>query len=80
MVIPCRVLSSDARRRAPVIRILRGLASRRLPCGCLLGIYETYDGRVVTFIDARGEECGDRAHARDGQAIVEEPASTSASA
>ena len=34
-------------------RILRGLTSRHLSCGCVLGVYETYDGRVVIIIDVR---------------------------
>ena len=38
-------------------RILRGLTSERLACGCVRGVYETYDGRVVTVIDALGDEC-----------------------
>ena len=44
------------------MRILRGLTSRLLPCGCMAGIYETYAGRVVTLLDARGEACPDSAH------------------
>jgi len=31
------------------MRILRGLTSRLLPCGCIAGIYETYDGQVVAL-------------------------------
>ena len=38
-------------------RILRGLTSHRLACGCTQGVYETYDGRVVAILDARGEGC-----------------------
>ena len=44
------------------MRILRGLSSRLLPCGCLAGIYETYDGNVVTILDERDETCRDRRH------------------
>lgn len=43
-------------------RILRGLSSRTLPCGCLLGIYETYGGGVIEVIDAKGAACFDAAH------------------
>lgn len=43
-------------------RILRGLSSRLLPCGCLLGIYETYEGTVIGLVDARAAECGLTAH------------------
>jgi hypothetical protein len=44
------------------MRILRGLSSRFLSCGCLAGIYETYDGGVVAIIDARSKSCADPAH------------------
>jgi hypothetical protein len=44
-------------------RILRGLTSHVLACGCLVGVYETYDGRIVTVLDARGDACHDAAHA-----------------
>ena len=44
------------------MRILRGLSSRLLPCGCLTGIYETYDNEVVGIIDARGSSCADESH------------------
>ena len=43
-------------------RILRGLTSRRLSCGCVLGVYETYDGRVVSILDVRGDRCQDARH------------------
>lgn len=39
------------------MRILRGLTSRLLPCGCIAGVYETYDGAVVTLLDDRSPEC-----------------------
>jgi hypothetical protein len=39
------------------MRILRGLTSRLLPCGCIAGVYETYDGAVVTLLDDRGPDC-----------------------
>lgn len=44
------------------MRILRGLRSRLLPCGCVAGIYETYDSEVVTLLDERNETCSDAAH------------------
>ena len=44
------------------MRILRGLRSRLLPCGCVAGIYETYDGEVVTLLDDRNEACQDATH------------------
>ncbi len=43
-------------------RILRGLSSRLLSCGCLLGIYETYDGIVIGLVDSKGGECAVAAH------------------
>ncbi len=42
------------------MRILRGLSSKVLACGCIAGVYETYDGRVVTVIDAPSTSCADR--------------------
>jgi hypothetical protein len=52
------------------MRILRGLTSRLLPCGCIAGIYETYDGQVVALLDERQASCGNRAH-RTGTQIPE---------
>ncbi len=49
-------------------RILRGLGSRWLPCGCLLGIYETYDGRVVSILDTRDEQCREPRHQNGAEA------------
>ena len=45
------------------MRILKGLSSRLLPCGCVAGVYETYEGEIVTIIDAPGPSCADTAHA-----------------
>ena len=44
------------------MRIRRGLGSRRLPCGCVAGIYETYRDEIVTIIDAREAGCGHPGH------------------
>jgi hypothetical protein len=44
------------------MRLLRGVAGRVLPCGCLVGIYETYDGTVVATIDACGSSCRETGH------------------
>ena len=52
------------------MRILRGLTSRLLPCGCMAGIYETYDGTVVTLLDDRGADCRIPTHVA-GSAIPE---------
>ncbi len=53
-------------------RILRGLTSERLPCGCGRGIYETYDGRVVAVFDERGESCQVRGHDTGTVVVVAE--------
>ena len=44
------------------MRIRRGLASRRLACGCVAGVYETYRDEIVTILDAKGPHCGESAH------------------
>ena len=44
------------------MRILRGLTSRVLPCGCVAGVYETYDGHVVTLLDERESTCQINTH------------------
>jgi len=40
-----------------MMRIRRGLGGRRLPCGCVAGIYETYRDEIVTILDATGTGC-----------------------
>jgi hypothetical protein len=52
------------------MRLLRGLGSQVLPCGCLEGIYETYNGPVVSIIDVRGGQCDDETHRVGEQRIV----------
>lgn len=54
------------------MRLLRGLGSRLLPCGCLAGIYETYADTTVTIIDARGEHCDNMGHTVGGVMPFEE--------
>jgi hypothetical protein len=44
------------------MRIRRGLGSRRLPCGCVAGIYETYRDEIVTIVDAPAAGCDDPGH------------------
>jgi len=44
------------------MRILRGLSSKSLPCGCLAGVYETYDGHVVAILDAKSTGCPNLSH------------------
>jgi hypothetical protein len=53
--MPAAGVSSD-------MRFLRGLAGKVLPCGCLIGVYETYEGGVIATIDARGAACSDPQH------------------
>jgi hypothetical protein len=60
------------------MRILRGLTSRLLPCGCMAGVYETYDGTVVTLLDDRYADCPVPSHV-DGQPLPEFTAIPSAS-
>jgi hypothetical protein len=52
------------------VRLLRGLGSQLLECGCLTGVYETYDGTVVVLIDARGRNCPFSEHQRHAAADV----------
>src|SRR5215208_3400086 len=54
-----RILEAD------MPRILRGLDSRALACGCLVGVYETYRGQTIAIIDAKGVTCAERAHRVD---------------
>jgi hypothetical protein len=44
------------------MRILRGLSSRFLTCGCLVGVYETYDSEIVNILDARSASCREPEH------------------
>jgi hypothetical protein len=44
------------------MRILKGVGSKLLPCGCLIGRYETYAGITIDIIDARGAGCPDAGH------------------
>jgi hypothetical protein len=52
------------------MRILRGLTSRLLACGCVAGVYETYSGKIVTLLDERQSTCKDANHV-EGQEIPE---------
>ena len=56
-------------------RMLRG---RMLPCGCSVGVYETYSGEIVRIIDACAPGCSSPSHSVDAvvgaeDAIDEEP-------
>ncbi len=46
------------------MRILRGLTSRVLSCGCVAGVYETYDGDIVVLLDDRQATCANPLHQR----------------
>jgi hypothetical protein len=52
------------RARNTGIRV--GLRSQLLPCGCTVGIYETYRGEIVAVLDAKGPQCRDAAHVNNG--------------
>jgi hypothetical protein len=54
------------------MRLLRGLGSQLLPCGCLAGVYETYDDTTVSIIDARGDSCAKDDH-RPGLVVPMSP-------
>jgi hypothetical protein len=60
------------------MRILRGLSSRFLPCGCLAGVYETYDGEIVGILDARSSSCADSAHVLGNAVPIQPPAQIAA--
>ena len=53
-----------------MLRILRGLGSRALPCGCLVGIYETYASETVAIVDAKGAACAEPGHRVDSNIDV----------
>ncbi len=55
------------------MRILRGLASRRLGCGCLAGTYETYNGEVIEVVDWHATTCRDAGHLRRGAVQAAQP-------
>ena len=55
-----------------VMRILRGLSSKFLPCGCVVGIYETYDSETVAVLDVKSDSCAHPAH-RNGNVIPLDP-------
>jgi hypothetical protein len=44
------------------MRIRRGLGSRRLSCGCVAGVYETYRDEIVTIVDASDPSCANSVH------------------
>ncbi len=44
--------------------IRRCVGSRRLPCGCVVGVYELFNGKSVAVIDDRAEQCNDHVNGR----------------
>ncbi len=44
------------------MRILRGVGSDLLACGCFVGLYETYKGPIVQIIEERGVACHEAQH------------------
>jgi hypothetical protein len=46
------------------MRILKGLSSKFLACGCVAGVYETYDGLIIAVIDVPGSACDNDRHGR----------------
>ena len=51
------------------MRVYRGLSGRLLPCGCLVGSYETYAGTTVEIVDAPAPSCANPLH-REGARLV----------
>jgi hypothetical protein len=52
------------------MRILRIVGSGHLVCGCFIGVYETYDGRILPVVDESGRNCRDPRH-KPGRAVGE---------
>ncbi len=44
------------------MRLFRVLEGTTLPCGCIVGHYEAYDGRTFAIVDCRGRRCVDDHH------------------
>ena len=61
------------------MRLLRVLRSQQLPCGCFVGVYETYDGETVPIIDVPGPGCADPFHG-PGRSVALPPAPTPSAA
>lgn len=55
------------------MRILRGLSSRRLPCGCIVGIYITYTADIVVILDSRDTACASDDHLPGRQIAIDQP-------
>jgi hypothetical protein len=59
-------------RTDDMTRILRGVGSRILPCGCLVGFYETYNTQTVAILDVRAPACSEATH-QTGKSIDVKP-------
>jgi hypothetical protein len=49
-------------RRTRNTNIRVGLRSHLLPCGCTVGIYETYRMEIVAVLDAKAPRCPEPTH------------------
>jgi len=58
----------ESPRQHVMMRILRGVGSLSLPCGCLVGFYETYGAETLAILDVRAPACSDPTH-RTGDSI-----------
>jgi hypothetical protein len=67
---------SIQRGEALVRSIVRGLGARTLACGCVIGLYETYDGRAIAIVDVRGTECNNPRHRLNGEIDIAETVAT----
>ncbi len=55
------------------MRILRALGGRLLPCGCLVGRYETYGGATVWMVDVVARSCNVPSHGANAIIAPVEP-------
>lgn len=54
------------------MRVLRFLSSFQLTCGCLVGVYELYSGKIANVIDEVHDKCGIGTH-KPGQQLETAP-------
>ena len=55
--------------------IRRCVGSKRLACGCTVGVYETFGGRTLAVIDGPAAACGRPEHAEGMLAPASPPQS-----
>jgi hypothetical protein len=59
-------------------RTLRAcVGSRALRCGCRVGLYETYAGKVVAVLDVKDGSCQEPAHQENRTVDLTDPAASS---